>query len=223
MQILTILTTTAALIAGAASQSCPPSEFIFARGTTESGTLGSTVGPSMQSALKRAIPTMTITGVVYPATDDFEISSAIGARWLVDYVKRRAAECPDTKFAFGGYSQGCQVFHKARAGLAETQYTDRFIGATLFGDPYMMAVGTLARVPPYWVGKIMDNCARGDPVCGGGSNFLAHITGYTSSTFRTSAEFLADRLAGRAGNAKSPLSGHDETLPDYTPTLPAWA
>lgn len=131
---------------------------------------------------------------------------------------------PNTKFAFGGYSQGCQVIHKTRAFIAQDPaLLDRIIGATLFGDPYMMAQGTLGRVPKRWAGKIIDNCAKGDPVCGGGNNFLAHITGYTSSVTRTSAKFLADRLAGKTGDANSPLHGHDATRPDTSPSKPAWA
>lgn len=119
---------------------------------------------------------MKVVGVEYPATDDFERSSAVGARWTVDYVKAKAVECPNAKFAFGGYSQGGQVVHKARAGLHATAYQNKIVGATLWGDPYMMAcecpfvgvskayadsdaAGALARIPPSWYGKILDNCA----------------------------------------------------------------
>ncbi|KAI5853805.1 cutinase-domain-containing protein [Tricharina praecox] len=221
MKLISIIIGAAALIGGVAAQSCPESEFLFARGTGESGKIGTTVGRSMQTALRRAAGSrMTVVGVEYPANDDFEASSAVGTTWVVEYVKRRAVECPNMKFAFGGYSQGCQVFHKARAGLADPAIQKRIIGAALFGDPYMMATGTLSRVPTTWAGKIHDNCASGDPVCGGGDNFLAHITGYSSSTARSAATFLTDRLEGRPGNAKSPLNGNNNNLPDTTPSTP---
>jgi hypothetical protein len=66
--------------------------------TGETGTIGSTVGASMQTALRRAAGSrMSVVGIPYPASGDFEASSAEGTAWLVDYVKRRAQECPQMK------------------------------------------------------------------------------------------------------------------------------
>ncbi|KAI5777908.1 cutinase-domain-containing protein [Geopyxis carbonaria] len=223
MKLAVILSSTAIIFADVSlAQSCAESVFLFARGTGEIGDIGSTVGVNMRTSLRRALGSrMEIVGVEYPAGDDFEESSAEGARWVVNYVKTEATRCPELRFAFGGYSQGCQVFHKARAGLADENLQAKFVGATLWGDPYMMAAGTLSRVPKSWAGKILDNCAVGDPVCGGGDNLLAHIIGYTG-TYTRAAEFLEDRLNGESGNAKSDLHGNDKNLPDYTSSLPAW-
>ena len=83
---------------------------------------------------------------------------------MAKLAKQALSQCPDTKIALGGYSQGAMVVHSA---LEQGQVT----AAVPFGDPVKtMPIGS---VPD---GKVKGFCAEGDPVWANGANFLAHIS-----------------------------------------------
>lgn len=87
---------------------CKPNINLFARGTTEPGTMGSTVGPSLSKALGSS--KWLSKGVSYTA--DIAGDNCIGFPGGLKCVAQLAAlaqECPDSKFFLSGYSQGAMV------------------------------------------------------------------------------------------------------------------
>lgn len=90
---------------------------------------------------------------------------AEGGPEMEKLAKQAISQCPDTKIALGGYSQGAMVVHNAAKSL------DQVAAAVVFGDPLKtMPIGS---VPD---GKVKGFCATGDPVCANGANFMAHIS-----------------------------------------------
>ncbi|CCI48105.1 unnamed protein product [Albugo candida] len=162
---------------------CPPLELIFARGTGELQGFG-LVGTPLLSALRRYVPGTDGYSVVYPATSNFITSAAIGSANAVRHLTTRAAECPGTKFALSGYSQGAMVVHGMRL---DATLKDKVIGIAVFGDPYRRIA---AQWPVDAKSKIVAYCAFGDPVCQNGAIVAAHLT-YTRNT-AAAAQSLAN-------------------------------
>lgn len=177
---------------------CPPLELIFPRGTGELQGFG-LVGTPLLSALRRYVPGTDGYSVVYPATSNFITSAAIGSANAVRHLTTRAAECPETKFALSGYSQGTKsisivkcssliagamVVHGMRPDAA---LKDKVVGIAVFGDPYRRIA---AQWPVDAKSKIVAYCAFGDPVCQNGAIVAAHLT-YTRNT-AAAAQSLAN-------------------------------
>lgn len=88
-------------------QGCKPNALFFARGTTEPGTMGSTVGPALSRALGSK---WKVEGVKYTA--DIAGDDCIGFPGGVkcrDQLEVLARACPETKWFLSGYSQGAMV------------------------------------------------------------------------------------------------------------------
>ncbi|KAJ5170389.1 uncharacterized protein N7500_003172 [Penicillium coprophilum] len=153
--------------------SCKDFTFIFARGTTEMGNIGS----------------VAIQGVNYPAdAAGNALMGASGGPAMAKLVEQALSQCPKTKILLGGYSQGAMVVHNAASSLAAGQVA----AAVLFGDPLKaQSVGKLAS------DKIKEFCHIGDPVCLNGANAMAHIT------YGTDAEAAAQFLVEAAGMSTS--------------------
>jgi hypothetical protein len=94
-----------------ARQGCKANILVFARGTTEPGTMGMTVGPALSSALNRRGPgKWSSQGVKYTA--DIAGDNCIGFPGgikCVDQLAKLAARCPQSSFFLSGYSQGAMV------------------------------------------------------------------------------------------------------------------
>ena len=78
---------------------CAPYTLIFARGTTEPGTLGGSVGPALQTGLNSTAPGQwNIQGVPYNATvDGDECLGLPGGVIATAQIESVASQCPDTK------------------------------------------------------------------------------------------------------------------------------
>jgi hypothetical protein len=90
-----------------ARQACKANIFLFARGTTEPGVMGSTVGPALSGALSSKFSSV---GISYTA--DVGGINCIGLPGGVkcrDQLAKLAAKCPTSAFFLGGYSQGAMV------------------------------------------------------------------------------------------------------------------
>lgn len=163
------------------NQGCQPLTFIFARGSTEMGNMGSVVGPVVASALKSQLNNkVTVQGVTYDAgiASNAELG-ANGGPIMAKLVKQALSQCPKTKVVVGGYSQGSMVVHNAASSLSSGQIS----AAVLFGDPFKtQAVGKVAS------SNVKEYCASGDPVCENGFNVMAHIT--YGSDAKEAAAFL---------------------------------
>ncbi|RDH32135.1 cutinase-domain-containing protein [Aspergillus welwitschiae] len=163
------------------SGSCKKVTFIFARGTTEIGNMGTVVGPEVASELATLTGNqVTVQGVNYPADWEGNVSlGSSGGPTMASYVKEALQQCPNTKVVLGGYSQGSMVVHYAANQLS----ADQLSGAVLFGDPLKMeGVGKLSS------SKVKEFCASGDPVCENGMNVMAHLT--YGSDAKEAAQFL---------------------------------
>jgi len=114
---------------------CAPLTVIFARGTSESGNIGSVIGPPLFKALLSATNNqVALQGVNYAADTAGDADmGAEGAPNLVSLVQQALKQCPSTKIALSGYSQGAMVVHYAvqKSGLPVADVG----AAVLFGDP----------------------------------------------------------------------------------------
>ncbi|PPQ70034.1 hypothetical protein CVT24_003801 [Panaeolus cyanescens] len=108
-------------------QSCPDVAVYFARGTTESGTLGTIVGPPFRTALTSALrgKSLQFNGVSYPATVGGYLAGGDvgGATTMANSVTSIAGSCPNTKIVISGYRLSSSV-------------QNRVVAVVTFGDPY---------------------------------------------------------------------------------------
>ena len=102
---------------------CAPYTLIFARGTTEIGTLGETVGPALDLGLNIAAPGQwSIQGVNYQATVDGDNCLGLpGGSIAAQQLEQVASSCPSTKIIMSGYSEGAMVAHNVRSKLKINQ------------------------------------------------------------------------------------------------------
>ncbi|KAL9623499.1 MAG: hypothetical protein Q9160_002179 [Pyrenula sp. 1 TL-2023] len=144
---------------------CRAITVIFARGTTESGNVGSIVGPPFLQALNSRLGANNIAaqGVNYPATVAGYLAGGDrgGAATLASLTNQAASKCPNTKIVLSGYSQGAQVVHLGAALLFQS-VANRVAAVVLFGDPDNGQ--PFARIP---ANKVDTFCAAGDLICAG--------------------------------------------------------
>jgi cutinase len=93
---------------------CKDVTIIFARGTGESGNVGSVVGPPFFNALKRKLgcDRVAVQGVDYAASVIGNMSGGLdGGPEMARMVEQALERCSDTKIILSGYSQGGMVVH----------------------------------------------------------------------------------------------------------------
>jgi cutinase len=187
----------------ASADPCNDIEVVFARGTSEPAGIGR-VGQALVDALTPLVGGQTIGsyGVNYPATYDF-LTAADGANDATNFISSTVAQCPNTKFVLGGYSQGAAVVDML-AGIPPLGNKIGEVGSApplpsnldanvaavaVFGNP-----STKFSIPitnSTFGGRAIDLCADGDPICSRGRNPFAH-THYESSDFiPQAANFVA--------------------------------
>ncbi|KAI6840773.1 hypothetical protein KC367_g4254 [Hortaea werneckii] len=180
---------------------CAPVTFIFARGSTETGNMGSTVGPALAKALISALGSdrVAIQGVEYPATIESNISmGSEGGPEMAKLAQQALSNCPNTKIALSGYSQGATVTHYAvkSGGLN----ADSVSAVVLYGDPlYGQSVGDLPD------SKLKEFCASGDGVCETGTFSIsaAHLSYTSGSDISEGAEFIESNIGASSGTSSS--------------------
>ena len=116
---------------------CAPLTVIFARGTGESGNIGTVIGPPLFKALSSDLDkNVALQGVNYAAdiAGDADLG-AEGGPAMAKLAQQAVQQCPTTKLALAGYSQGGLVIHYAlnNAGLSSSSVS----AITYFGDPGM--------------------------------------------------------------------------------------
>lgn len=106
---------------------CRNLTIVFARGTFESGNVGSSAGPRIFKAMADQIgeSSIAVQGVDYPAdTKGFNAGGdAGGSQKMADLVAQAQSQCPSTKVVMSGYSQGGQLVHNA-ANMVNSTATD---------------------------------------------------------------------------------------------------
>ncbi len=169
----------------AASAACPDAEVVFARGREEPPGVGA-VGDAFVNSLRSKTPrSVGEYGVNYPANIDVES----GANDMAAHVQSMAKGCPNTREVLGGYSLGAEVADVATWGRLPSGVDQHVAAVALFGN------GT-RRVAPAFAGKTIDECANGDPICGKGVTWSAHLqpSYIGSGLVDQAASFVAGKL-----------------------------
>lgn len=150
-----------------AASGCTAYTVLFARGTTETGTLGTVVGPGLQKAVQSSLGADQVTikvsklptshllilsfslylqgrnsqGTSYPADMAGITSEATGSgpgsKAMTADATSVLSSCPDTKIILTGYSQGGMVVHNAAKQINTAGKIKSVLGAVTFGDPYV--------------------------------------------------------------------------------------
>jgi len=172
-------------------QSCADVTVFFARGTGESGTIGTIVGPPFESALQSALggKTLDFVGIPYPASiaGFLEGGDPGGAATMANDATASANSCPDTAIVISGYSQGAQVTHLA-AGLLSSATRNRVTAAVVFGDP-----DNGQAFPSPINSHEITFCATGDDICAGGDIITPAHLSYGADAGQAAA-FVASQL-----------------------------
>lgn len=184
--------------AGAAAGDCKAVTVIFARGTTEPGTLGSVVGPGLQTALGTALNNnAVVTGVAYAAdaggiATEVSPKGGAGTAAMVKAVQAALSSCPDTQVVLSGYSQGAMLVHNTMNNL-DSAAAGKVKAAVTFGDPF---VGQAVKGVPD--GAFKSFCASGDTVCSAGVGSSPSSGGTTSASAMGHLGYGSDTTAGAA-------------------------
>lgn len=190
---------------------CTDITVVFARGTSETGNVGTISGPPMFKAIRAKLGAdrVTVQGVDYPASvavsrirkykNKYKLlitqqgnanQGADGGKKMADLVATALAQCPTTKIVVSGYSQGGMVVHNAfKNGLSST----KIAGAVLFGDPLKRsAVGDMPTA------KVKQFCGTSDTICGGGGDGGASGGHLSYGSVAAAAASFAIQAAGLA-------------------------
>lgn len=104
---------------------CRDMTIIFARGTFETGNVGTYAGPQFFQAVANLTgeSKFAVQGVEYPADTHgfFAGGDPTGSQTMANLVAQAQTQCPDTKVVMSGYSQGGQLVHNAAKLLNSTQ------------------------------------------------------------------------------------------------------
>lgn len=104
---------------------CKAMTVIFARGTTETGNVGTLSGPPFFQALDAAVGAdkVAVQGVDYPADIPGFLAGgdANGSKTMANLVIQAMTQCPNTKVVMAGYSQGGQLVHNAATMMTGAQ------------------------------------------------------------------------------------------------------
>ncbi|KAL1630591.1 putative cutinase precursor [Diplodia seriata] len=176
---------------------CKPVTYIFARGTTETGNMGTTVGPALQQKLESALGAdkLATQGVNYAAdvagtvVGSVSPGQAEGSQNCAKLVKQALSSCPDTQIVLAGYSQGAQQVHGCLIDL-DSSSASKVAAAVTFGDP--LQAQAFKNIDS---SKTKIFCATGDLVCT--NQFIitpAHLSYATASTGEA-AEFIQSKLS----------------------------
>ncbi|WP_406437617.1 cutinase family protein [Streptomyces sp. NBC_01613] len=190
----------------AAAASCSDVDVSFARGTGELSGVG-IVGSPFTKAVASALPGKTVTtyAVDYPA-DYAQATAGTGATDMSKHVTSLAAQCPNTLFVIGGYSQGASVTDIATgmktslgSGTAiPAELAPRVAAVVTFGNPIHLTGQSIESGAPTYAPKWADFCASGDPVCGGGAG-ASHLAYISNGDTDKGAKFAAEHVLAAKG------------------------
>lgn len=186
----------------ASAASCADIEVVFARGTTEAPGLGMIGGPFVNS-LKADLAGRSVNSyAVKYAADIAQTSSGAGATDMTKHVTQVAAQCPNTHFVVGGYSQGGSVTDiaigiKTLLGTGQAIPTDlapRVDAVVVFANPLNLYGQHIPTASKLYGSKAKEYCAAGDPVCANGVNAAVHLTYAANGMTTQGAAFAAEKV-----------------------------
>ncbi|HWT47516.1 MAG TPA: cutinase family protein [Mycobacterium sp.] len=172
----------------ARADGCPDVQLVFARGTAEPAGLGR-VGDALFAALQPALGSRNVEAyaVNYPASYNF-LTTADGANDARDHIAQMADQCPATRLVLGGFSQGAaavsmlagvpplgdRIGNFGSAPALDPGLARKVAAVAVFGSPGIR-FGTPLSSTGQFVGRAIDLCSPGDPVCTvGGRDRAAH-------------------------------------------------
>ncbi|KAL5119922.1 hypothetical protein ACEQ8H_002284 [Pleosporales sp. CAS-2024a] len=182
------------------SSSCPKVIFVFARGTTEQGNLGS-LGIPLGNALetKYGASQVWVQGVggPYVATVPGNLmsrgSTPEAIAEMVRLLNLANSKCPNAKVVAGGYSQGAALAAAAISDLKST-VSAQVVGAVLFG--YTKNLQNNGKIPNYPADNTKIFCATGDLVCSGSLIITAAHLSYGPEASSAAPQFLESKIDG---------------------------
>ncbi|KAF2873283.1 cutinase precursor [Massariosphaeria phaeospora] len=179
--------------------------FAWARGSGETGNMGTVVGPPTSDDLKQSF------GATNVATEGIDYAALIGTNALPggtdtrskglmqDTLNEMASKCPDSVIVAGGYSQGAAVSHRAIEALDAT-VQDQIAGVILYGDTQKLQDNN--QIPNFPADKVMIICQPGDLVCLGTLTVLpVHLTYGVRAD--EGAAFLTEKVKGAQAKVKA--------------------
>ncbi|KAK4096466.1 carbohydrate esterase family 5 protein [Parathielavia hyrcaniae] len=178
---------------------CPRVIFIYARGSTESGNMGS-LGPDVADALERSLGASQVwvqgVGGRYTASiGDNALpdgTSRAAIREMTELFELANTRCPDAQIVAGGYSQGAALAAATISDLS-SGLRDKIKGVVLFG--YTKNLQNRGRIPNYPADRTEVFCNSGDLVCSGMLIIaLPHLT-YGSDARGPAPRFLLSKIS----------------------------
>ncbi|KAI0111162.1 carbohydrate esterase family 5 protein [Nemania sp. FL0031] len=149
---------------------CRPVIFLYARGSTQDGNVGSSPGPQTIDQLKAKLGTSAVAaqGLEYPASllDNLRAEGCDpdDAASFRDLITKAATQCPTSKLVISGYSQGAALVHAA-AKLLTSAVASKVSAAVTYGDTRKKQDGGV--VPGIDASRTLILCHDGDLVCEG--------------------------------------------------------
>ncbi|WTW98921.1 cutinase family protein [Streptomycetaceae bacterium NBC_01309] len=197
--------------AASASASCADIDVSYAMGTQIglSGPAADDPFDTLVTALGSRLggKTASYHRLDYPAS--LEPWSASVGNWnLVQHIKTQAAACPNQKFAFVGYSQGANVVSNSVGvsslgsltgapivAVVPSSLEPRVKAIVLYGSPQRgLPLFKPTTITGPYQSRTLDDCAVGDPACGGGLDPAAHLSYSLSEHSGPAADFIAARV-----------------------------
>ncbi|MFF7243055.1 cutinase family protein [Embleya sp. NPDC008237] len=198
--------------AAAAADSCADIDVTYAMGT-QFGVSGPPDSDPVYDALVAALDTrlagtktVSYYRVNYPAS--LEPWSASVGNWdLVRHIKAQAAACPNQTFAAVGYSQGANVVSNSVGvsslgsltgapivAVIPANIEPRVTALVVYGSPQRgMPLYKPTTITGTYQARTLDDCATGDPACGGGADPAAHLSYSRPEHSVPAADFIAAR------------------------------
>jgi len=150
---------------------CKPVMFVWARGSTELGNMGSIIGQPLGDELRRKYGRdLAIEGVDYAALlstnylpGGTDLAAELEMRGILQDMNKK---CPTSVIVCGGYSQGAAVNHRAIEDLSQA-VKNQIAAVVTFGDTQNRA--DKQQIPNFPKDKIKIFCggAIRDTVCDG--------------------------------------------------------
>nr|WP_246398426.1 cutinase family protein [Mycobacterium vicinigordonae] len=192
----------------ATADDCPDVELVFARGTAEPPGMGR-VGDALMAALGPALGGRSLGAypVNYAASYNF-LTTGDAANDAGSHIAWMAEQCPNTRIALGGFSQGAAAISMlagvpplgerigtfGSAPPLDPALVGRVAAVAVFGNPGNR-FGTPLSTAGAFAGRAIDLCSEGDPVCVvGGRDREAHHAYEVPPWPGQAAQFIAARV-----------------------------
>ncbi|KAG5931664.1 hypothetical protein E4U60_005915 [Claviceps pazoutovae] len=229
------------------SGTCPKAIFIFARGSTEPGNMGASVGPTVANTLTNQLGKgqVWIQGVGGPyiaglPENAMPAGSSPAAIAEMDRLFTLAhTKCPTSSILAGGYSQGAALA-AAAVSNASPEIRNQIVATVLFG--YTKNLQNGGKIPNYPADRVKVFCNPGDMVCTGSLVITPAHLNYLPQAGGAAPQFLESKVttvpatqAPSAGTgaaaaapaaaggtaATAPAAGTAPEMNTFTPQVPA--